>query len=177
MRRSWWAGPAGHPFHALVAPLPVGAFLSSLVFDVLTWTRADGLPYLVDGAFWLIGVGLICALLAAVFGLLDLLALPRPSRAFTIAVRHLGLNVVAAALFLAGYVWRAGDHVELDKTRGGQLALSAVAAAVLVVAVWLGGALTYRHGVRVATPGAIGRPHPVGPFPLHGPDGKRRRRR
>jgi uncharacterized membrane protein len=62
----------GHPFHPLLAPLPIGAFVSSLIFDILTRTRAGGLPYLVDGAFWLIGIGLTGALVAAVPGVLDL---------------------------------------------------------------------------------------------------------
>jgi len=39
--------------------------------------------------------------------------------------------------------------VELDKTRWGQLALSAVAVAFLIAAMWLGGKLTYHHGMRV----------------------------
>ena len=147
------AGPEGHPFHPFVVPLPIGAFVSSLIFDILTHTRADGLPYLVDGAFWLIGVGLIGALIAAVFGVLDLLAIPRRTSPFTIAIAHLTLNVAAAVLFIIGYAWRAGDHVELEKTRWGQLALSAVAVALLVAAVWLGQTLTYRHGRRVAGQG------------------------
>jgi uncharacterized membrane protein len=63
---------------------------------------------------------------------------------------HLGLNTTAAVLFAIGYAWRAGDHVELDKTRSGQLALSAVAVAVLLAAAWLGQTLTYRYGRRVA---------------------------
>jgi uncharacterized membrane protein len=149
MKRSVLAGPEGHPLHALVVPLPIGAFVSSLIFDVLTWTRADGLPYLVDGAFWLIGVGLIGALFAAVSGVLDLLAIPRRTPPFTTAVMHLMLNVAAGVLFLIGYAWRAGDHVELDKTRSGQLALSAAAVAFLVAAVWLGQKLTYHYGTRV----------------------------
>ena len=48
------------------------AFVSSLIFDILTRTRVGGLPYLVDGAFWLIGIGLTGALVAAVPGVLDL---------------------------------------------------------------------------------------------------------
>jgi uncharacterized membrane protein len=150
MKSSAWAGPEGHPFHPFVVPLPIGAFLSSLIFDILTWTRADGLPYLVDGAFWLIGVGLVGALIAAGFGVLDARAVPRRTRPFAIAMTHLGLNVTAAVLFAIGYAWRAGDHVELDKTRSGQLALSAVAVAVLLAAAWLGQTLTYRYGRRVA---------------------------
>jgi uncharacterized membrane protein len=150
MKPSLLVGPEGHPFHAFVVPLPVGAFVSSLIFDILTQTREHGLPYLVDGAFWLIGVGLIGALIAAVFGVLDLRAIPRRTPAFRTGVRHLTLNVAAAALFLGSYAWRAGDHVELDKTRWGQLALSAVAVAVLIAAIWLGQSLTYRHGSRVS---------------------------
>ena len=149
MKRWVLAGPEGHPFHALVVPLPVGAFVSSLIFDVLTRTRADGLPYLVDGAFWLIGVGLVGALIAAVFGVLDLLAIPRRTPPFSTAVTHLTLNVAAGVLFLIGYAWRAGDHVELNQTRWGQLTLSAVAVAVLIAAVWLGQKLTYHYGRRV----------------------------
>lgn len=149
MKLSALAGPQGHPFHPFVVPLPIGAFVSSLIFDILTWTREDGLPYLVDGAFWLIGVGLIGALIAAVFGVIDMVAIPRGTPPFTTAVTHLILNVAAAVLFVIGYAWRAGDHVELDRTRGGQLALSAVAVAVLIAAVWLGQVLTYRYGRRV----------------------------
>jgi uncharacterized membrane protein len=39
--------------------------------------------------------------------------------------------------------------VALDKTRWGQLALSAIAVAFLLAATWLGGKLTYSHGIRV----------------------------
>jgi uncharacterized membrane protein len=143
------AGPEGHPFHALLVPLPIGAFLSSVVFDVLTWTRTDGLPYLVDGAFWLIGVGLFGALAAGVFGIVDFRTIPRGTPAFATARMHLTLNTAAVILFAIGYAWRAGDHVELDKTRWVQLLLSGVAVAFLLAGIWLGGKLTYHHGMRV----------------------------
>jgi uncharacterized membrane protein len=149
MRLAAASGPAGHPLHAFVVPLPIGAFVSSLIFDILTWTRPGELPWLVDGAWWLIGVGLIGAGLAAGFGVVDLLQIPRRTRPWRLALTHSALNVCVAALFLIGYVWRAGDHVELDKTRPGQLALSAVAVGLLVVSVLVGQTLTYRFGVRV----------------------------
>ena len=150
MNRPLLAGPDGHPFHPLLVPLPIGAFVSSLIFDILTRTRAGGLPYLVDGAFWLIGIGLTGALVAAVPGVLDLRTIRRGEPAFAAARAHLMLNVAAAALFAIGYAWRAGDHVALDKTRWGQLALSAVAVVLLIAAMWLGGKLTYHHGMRVS---------------------------
>src|SRR5437763_16667364 len=117
MRRSVLAGPQGHPFHPFVVPLPIGAFVSSLIFDILTRTRADGLPYLVDGAFWLIGIGLASALIAAVPGFFDFRTVPRRTAASTAARRHLILNAITFVLFAVRYAWRAGDHVELDKTR------------------------------------------------------------
>ena len=150
MRLSVLAGPEGHPLHSLVVPLPIGAFVSSLIFDILTRTRPGELPWLVDGAWWLIGIGLIGAAIAAVFGVLDLLRIRKQRTEFVAALVHMSLNVAAAVLFLIGYAWRAGDHVELGQTRWGQLALSAVGVALLVVAVWLGQTLTYRLGVRVS---------------------------
>ena len=149
MRLSTLAGPAGHPLHPFVVPLPVGAFVASLIFDILTWTRPGELPWLVDGAWWLIGIGLIGAAVAAVFGLLDFLRVPRHTRAFAIGLAHTGLNVAVGALFLAGYIWRAGDHVDLGRTRPGQLTLSVAGVALLVASVWLGQTLTYRYGMRV----------------------------
>jgi uncharacterized membrane protein len=149
VNRSLLTGPEGHPFHPLLVPLPIGAFVSSLVFDILTHTRTHGLPYLVDGAFWLIGVGLTGALVAAIWGILDFRTIPRRTAAFATARAHVSLNAAAAVLFAIGYSWRAGDHLELDKTRWGQLALSAAAVALLISAMWQGGKLTYRHGMRV----------------------------
>jgi hypothetical protein len=62
---------------------------------------------------------------------------------------HLALNAAMAVVFAIGYSRRVGDHVALDKTRWGQLALSAVAVPFLIAAMWLGGKLTYRYGMRV----------------------------
>jgi uncharacterized membrane protein len=149
MRLSAVSGPAGHPLHPFVVPLPIGAFVSSLIFDILTWTRPGELPWLVDGAWWLIGVGLIGAAIAAVFGVVDLLQIPRWTRPWRIALAHAALNVGVAVLFLIGYAWRAGDHTALDKTGAGQLTLSCLAVGLLVLAVVLGQTLTYRFALRV----------------------------
>ncbi|HET9730867.1 MAG TPA: DUF2231 domain-containing protein [Acidimicrobiia bacterium] len=146
--RSRVAGPYGHPFHPMLVTLPIGAFVSSIVFDL--FTLPGGRAYLVDGAYWLLGVGLIGALVAAVFGLLDLLAIPRRTHAFRVGITHLALNVIALAVFAASFAWRSTDHLDIDKTRIGQLVLSAVALAVLGVSGWLGGELAYHYGVRVA---------------------------
>jgi len=63
---------------------------------------------------------------------------------------HMALNALVASLFLVGFLWRVGDHLELEKTRWGQVALSSTAVSLLVVSAWLGSTLVYRFGVRVA---------------------------
>ena len=76
------AGPYGHPFHPILVTVPIGAWITSLVLDI--GSRASDAPgALARGAWWAIGVGIVGALAAAVFGLLDLLDIPR---------RHTGLR-------------------------------------------------------------------------------------
>jgi len=86
---------------------------------------------------------------AAVFGVLDPPHDPARHARIRHRAHHLALNTATAVVFAIGYSWRAGDHVGLDKTRWGQLALSTVAVAFLIAAIWLGGKLTYRYGMRV----------------------------
>src|SRR4051794_21792424 len=69
--RSSIAGPYGHPFHPILVTVPIGAFVCSLLFDIFSRTRSQGRTFLVDGAYWLIGIGIVAALVAALFGLLD----------------------------------------------------------------------------------------------------------
>jgi uncharacterized membrane protein len=148
--KSLVAGPYGHPFHPILVTIPIGAFVCSFVFDIFTRTRSEGRAFLVDGAYWLIGIGIVAALIAAVFGLIDLLTIPRHTRAFATGLTHMVLNLVVVAIFAVDFAWRADDHLDLVKTRGGQMVLSAIGLAVLVVSGWLGGKLAYRYGVRVA---------------------------
>jgi uncharacterized membrane protein len=142
------AGPYGHPFHPILVTVPIGAWVMSLVFDLVS--RWSGEPEVfVKAAYWLIVGGLIAAAVAAVFGLLDLFAIPRRTRAFKVGLAHLVLNVVVLALF-AGSVAARIDHLdEGDSTTTG-VVLSAVALGLLAVSGWLGGMLAYHYGVRVA---------------------------
>src|SRR4051794_21955052 len=144
------AGPYGHPFHPMFVTVPIGAWICALVFDIATRVDANGSRALVDSAYWLIGIGIVGALLAAVFGLMDLLTIPRRTRAFSTGLVHMTLNLVVVALFVANFVWRHGDYDTLPRVRVGQLVLTAVGVGILAVSGWLGGMLAYHFGVRVA---------------------------
>jgi uncharacterized membrane protein len=119
--------------------------------DIATRANSDGSTALVDASHWLIAIGVLGALLDAVFGLMDLLAVPRRTRAFNTGLIHMGLNLVIVAMFIANFFWRDNDYIGVNKVRVGQLVLSAVAIALLLISGWIGGMLSYKYGVRVAS--------------------------
>jgi uncharacterized membrane protein len=144
------AGPYGHPFHPILVTIPIGAWASSLVFDIATRVNDGGSRPLTDAAYWLIAIGLIGAVTAALFGLMDLLRIPRGTRALRVGLTHLALNLSVVGLYIGNFFWRHGSYYESAKVMGGQIALSAVAIGLLLISGWLGGMLSYRYGVRVA---------------------------
>ena len=143
------AGPYGHPFHPLLVTVPIGAWVASLVFDVISHTGDDPAVF-AKGAWWLVAIGIVGALVAALFGLLDLFAIPTGTRAFATGLIHMGINLGVVALFAIGLALRHGRLDDADGTLVGLVALTIVALVLLAVSGWLGGRLTYRYGVRVA---------------------------
>src|ERR1043165_2462834 len=101
------AGPYGHPFHPLLVTLPIGSWVASLLFDIASHVSDNGRGF-AQAAQWLIGLGVITALLAAIFGLMDLFAIPRGTKVFRIALTHMILNVTVVVLFAISYLVRAG---------------------------------------------------------------------
>ena len=143
------AGPYGHPFHPILVTVPIGAWISSFVFDLAS-LNADRTRVFTEGAYWLIAIGVLGALAAALFGFLDLLAIPRGTRAFRTGILHLALNLSVTAAFAVSWLLRRGDLDDPDGVAVGLIVLSAVALAALGLSGWLGGKLSYRYGVRVA---------------------------
>lgn len=141
------AGPYGHPFHPILVTVPIGAWVVSIVFDLAS--RSSGEPAVfVKGAFWLIGAGIIGAVAAALFGLLDLLVIPRGTPAFRIGLTHMTLNFTTVALFAVSFALRR-DHLNEGDSTVAAVVVSGVALVILAVSGWLGGKLAYRYGVRV----------------------------
>lgn len=142
------AGPYGHPVHPILVTVPIGAWIASLAFDVGSHV-ADEAAVFAKGAYWLIALGIVGALAAALFGLLDLLAIPKGTKAFATGVTHMVLNLLVVAAFAVSFVVRMDSIDDPDEVSGGLIALSAVALAVLGASGWLGGKMAYRYGVRV----------------------------
>lgn len=135
----------GHPVHPMLIVLPLGLFIAAVVFDCLYLWR--GSPTFATVAYWNIAGGIIGGLLAAVFGLIDWLAIPAGTRAKRIGLLHGGSNVVVVLIFAAVW-WMRGDAPDMTATTNLFL-LEVVALALGSVAGWLGGELVDRLAVGV----------------------------
>jgi uncharacterized membrane protein len=138
------AGWYGHPLHPALVAVPIGAWIASFVFDVASHLVADP-AVLAQGARWLIGLGVLGALVAAMIGLLDLLAIPTGTPVFRTGLLHMSLALTTTTLYAVGFAIRA----PAGPVPAGPMALSAVALLTLAVTGYLGGTLAYRYGVRV----------------------------
>ena len=136
---------AGHPVHPMLIVLPLGLLSVGVVFDIVYLATND--PIFAEVAFWNITVGNIGGLLAAVFGLIDWLAIPQHTRAKRLGLWHGGGNVVIVLLFLVSWFLRLSNHAYAPDIIPFVLGLVAVGAAL--VTAWLGGELVYRLRVAV----------------------------
>jgi uncharacterized membrane protein len=141
------AGPYGHPLHPALVAVPIGAWIASFVFDVASHL-VDEPGFLTQGSRWLIGIGVLGALAAAMVGFLDLFAIPTGTRVFRIGLVHMSINLCVTAAYIVDFLIRGGPATA--PVGWGPLVLSAVALSALGVSGYLGGELAYRYGVRVA---------------------------
>ncbi|MFC9788146.1 DUF2231 domain-containing protein [Rhodococcus sp. NPDC127528] len=142
------AGPYGHPFHPILVTLPIGAWVASLVFDIAS-RIVERPSFLTQGSVWLIAIGVLGALAAAMVGFLDLFAIPTGTPAFRTGLVHMALNLAVTAAFAVNFLWRHSVYGQQQAVGVGQLALSVVSVIALAVSGYLGGRLAFRYGVRV----------------------------
>ena len=135
----------GHPIHPMLIVLPLGLFIAAVVFDALYLWR--GSPAFASVGYWNIAGGIVGGLLAAVFGLIDWLAIPRGTRAKRIGLLHGGGNVLVVATFAVVWLMRSNS---IDTAPTTMVFMIEVGALLLgSVAGWLGGELVDRLGVGV----------------------------
>jgi uncharacterized membrane protein len=134
----------GHPIHQMLIVFPLGLLATSLFFDIAH--LSSGNPLWATIAYYLIVVGIISGLIAAVFGTIDWLSIPTGTRARRIGRLHGGGNVVVILLFAGSWLLRRDDPGAPETTA---VVLSALAVLLALVTAWLGGELVDRLGVGV----------------------------
>ena len=125
----------GHPLHPLLTDIPIGAWTSSLVLDVVGGRR--GRP----AADRLVGVGVLAALPTAASGLSDWSDCIGVERRLGMA--HATANATALTLYGASWLARRRGR----RARG--FVLSLAGAATMTVGAYLGGHLSFTRGVNV----------------------------
>jgi len=102
----------GHPVHPMLIVFPLELLATAVAFDIVALARGEAFWFVVS--FWMIAAGIIGALLAAVFGLIDWLAIPSGTRAKAIGLWHGGGNLVVVLLFIASWFLRRPAHDRSD---------------------------------------------------------------
>jgi uncharacterized membrane protein len=144
-----------HPLHPILVTLPIGFFVGALVSDVITLVTAND--------FWprmsvaLIGFGLVAAVPAALLGFVDYATAPMPPPVKKIATGHMLLNLAVIGIFAIAFLVRFAHPVA---TLG--IALTVLGDLILAVSGFLGGELSYRHGVGAADDARRSRRVPAG---------------
>lgn len=136
---------AGHPIHPMLVPVPIACFIGALLTDIAYLVSAEIMW--ADFSAWLLVVGVIFGVLAAIAGLTDFLG-NRLVRAQTPAWPHLIGNAAALVLAVINALVHTRDAWTSVWPWG--LVLSVLTVLILPVTGWLGWAMVYRHGVGVA---------------------------
>lgn len=133
-----------HPIHPMLVPIPIACFIGALLTDITYWATAEMMW--ADFSSWLLVVGFIVGLFAAVAGLVDFFG-NRLIRTQTPAWPHLAGNIVVLVLSFFNVLVHTRDAWTSVVPTG--LILSFVVVLILPITGWLGWAMVYRYGVGV----------------------------
>jgi uncharacterized membrane protein len=136
------ASVARHPIHPMLVAIPIGLWVFSVAADVifhLEWGRAVWK----DLAFYVIGGGIVGALLAAVPGFIDYLSIT-DTRTRKVGFFHMVANLTAVGIFAVSFWLRWIGTVGFLPA-----GVSLAGLVVLGVAGWLGGELVFVHNMGV----------------------------
>ena len=136
---------AGHPIHPMLVPIPIACFVGALFTDIAYVASAEIMW--ANFSAWLLLVGIVFGVLAAIAGLADFLG-NRLVRAQTPAWPHLIGNAVALILAVINLLIHTRDAWTSVWPTG--LVLSAITVLILPVTGWLGWDMVYSNGVGVA---------------------------
>ncbi len=135
---------AGHPLHPMLVTIPIACFIGTLLTDIVYWQTAE--MTWADFSAWLVTVGVIVGILAAIAGMIDFLW-GRRIREHPTAWLHMAGNLIALVLAFFNMLVHTRDAWTSVVPTG--LILSALVVLILIVTGWLGWALVYRHHVGV----------------------------
>jgi uncharacterized membrane protein len=133
---------AKRPIHPLLVPFPIVCFVGAFLTDLTYWLTAEMMW--ADFSAWLLVVGMVTGVLAAIAGLIDFFG-NRLIRAQAPAWPHMLGNLLVLVLALFDTLVHTRDAWTSVVPAG--LITSLIVVLILPVSGWLGGSMVYRHGV------------------------------
>jgi len=85
----------GHPLHTMMVMIPFGLLAGSVLFDLIALVTDN--PALHYAAFWMIGIGVLAGVAAAIPGAIDFFTIPRHTRAWRVGALHGAGNLAMVA--------------------------------------------------------------------------------
>ena len=140
-------GLPGHPLHPPLTDATIGAYAFATVAAVLS--KLGVAEHGFAQAWWLaLVVALVTTVATALTGFLDWVTISWGSELWRTATLHLTAMVSAAVFFLVAAIVGHGGYTDQAVTTGA-FVLTLVGFCLLTAGGWLGGAITYVHGMRV----------------------------
>jgi uncharacterized membrane protein len=135
---------AGHPIHPILVIFPV-AFLSAAAgSDIGYWLTGDF--FWARASVWLIGLGGLTGVLAALIGILDFIRVKKV-RHRSAGWAHMFINIGVLVLTLINFGLRLENPQSAILPIG--MTLSLIIATLLGIGGWFGGELSFRHKIGV----------------------------
>jgi uncharacterized membrane protein len=140
-------GLPGHPLHPPLTDATIGAYTFAFVAAILS--KAGVAEQAAAKAWWLaLVVALATSALTVVTGLFDWLTITRGTPLFRTATSHMLAMVTASVFFVLAAIFGHRCYVAADIS-GGPFVLTIVGFVALTAGGWLGGTITFVHGMRV----------------------------
>jgi len=131
-----------HPLHPMTVHFPIAFLAFAPLADLAFWWRGE--EFWALAAFWMIVAGFAMGVVASVLGTLDFM-LVRAVRQHVAGWSHFIAAIMALSLAGTNLMLRLDDPVASALPWG--LFTSLATLVVVGFAGWLGGTLTFRHGI------------------------------
>jgi uncharacterized membrane protein len=126
---------------------PLGLLATSVAWDICRLATGHASWGMIS--FWTIVAGVIGALLAAVPGFIDWLGIPQNTRAKTVGLYHMVLNLIVVGLFVISLIARWNTDTGYATAGFGRMFWGWLGVCIALVSGWLGGELVEQLGIGV----------------------------
>jgi uncharacterized membrane protein len=128
----------------MLVPVPIVCFVGAFITDIVYWRTT--MMLWADMSAWLLTIGLIVSLFAALAGLIDFFGDHRIRELRSAWIHGLGSATVLILSIFNAFIHTRDAYTSVVPTG---LILSALVVVILLITAWNGWTMVYRHGVGV----------------------------